>query len=79
MVKINPSRVNMVTIEREYNVAFFIPCILVWLRFKKKLTVTGNIAYKQGCKTEMTPQRRPSRNVVNNDFSGKLTGDGVED
>ena len=45
------------------------PCILVLLRFKKKLTVTGNIAYRQGCKTEMLPHRKPSRKVDNKDFS----------
>jgi hypothetical protein len=36
--------VKIPTIETEYNVAFFIPCALDWLRFKKKVAVTGNIA-----------------------------------
>jgi hypothetical protein len=42
----------------------------VWLRFKKKLTVIGNIAYRHGCKTEIAPQLSPSKNVDNRDFSG---------
>ncbi len=55
--------VNMATIEIEYSVAFFIPFALVLLRFKKNETVTGNIAYRHGCNTEINPQRKPSRKV----------------
>jgi len=55
--------VNIPTMEIEYIVAFLIPCALDWLRFKKKVTVTGNIAYKHGCSTEKKPQLSPSRKV----------------
>ena len=58
-----PSIVNMAMIETEYNVAFFIPCALVLLLFKKKETVTGNIAYRHGCSTAANPHRNPSRKV----------------
>lgn len=56
----------MATMETEYSTAFFIPCIRDWLRFKKKVTVTGNMAYRHGCNTEINPQRKPSRNVCPN-------------
>jgi glycopeptide antibiotics resistance protein len=48
IVSNKPSTVNMVMIEREYNMAFLIPFALVLLLFKKKLTVTGNMAYRHG-------------------------------
>ena len=67
--------VKMATIETEYNVAFFIPWALVLLLFKKKETVTGNIAYKHGCSTEINPQRNPSRKVPINDLGAILTWD----
>ena len=44
IVNNKPKIVNIAMIEAEYKIAFFTPCARVWLRFKKKLTVTGNIA-----------------------------------
>ena len=43
------------------------------LLFKKNETVTGNITYKQGCSTDMNPQRKPSRNVPIKDLGAILT------
>ena len=65
--------VNIRIIETEYIVAFFIPCALVLLLFKKKETVTGNMAYRQGCNTEINPQRKPSRKVPIIDLGTILT------
>lgn len=59
----NANAVKIATIENEYNVAFFIPCARDWLRFKKKVTVTGNIAYRHGCNTDINPHLNPSRKV----------------
>ena len=67
MVSNNPRMVKMATIETEYMVAFLIPCARELLLFKKKDTVTGNIAYKQGCNTDINPHRNPSRNVPINE------------
>jgi hypothetical protein len=39
------------------------------LLFKKNETVTGNIAYKHGCSTEINPQRNPSKKVFNKERS----------
>jgi len=66
MVRNKPRMVNIAMMENEYRLAFFIPCALVWLRFKKKLTVTGNIAYRQGCNTEIKPHLKPSIKVPTN-------------
>lgn len=66
--------VNIAMIEMEYNVAFFIPWALVLLLFKKKETVTGNMAYRHGCSTEINPHRKPSRKVFSNDLGKTLTG-----
>jgi len=62
-VRKNAKTVNIAMIEKEYNVAFFIPSDLDLLLFKKKVTVTGNIAYKQGCNTEINPHLNPSKKV----------------
>lgn len=62
-VRKNANAVNMAMIENEYSVAFFIPCARDWLRFKKKVTVTGNIAYRHGCNTDINPHLNPSRKV----------------
>ena len=43
-----PSNVKIAIIEIEYRVAFFIPWARVLLLLRKKLTVTGNMAYKHG-------------------------------
>jgi hypothetical protein len=72
IVSSKPSSVNITTMETEYNVAFFIPWALVLLLFRKNETVTGNIAYKQGCRTEIKPQRKPSRKVPINDLGAIL-------
>jgi len=67
-VRKKANAVKMATIEKEYNVAFFIPCARDWLRFKKKVTVTGNIAYRHGCNTDINPHLNPSRNVFVKDL-----------
>jgi len=67
-VRKKANAVNIATIEKEYNVAFFIPCARDWLRFKKKVTVTGNIAYRHGCNTDINPHLNPSRKVCDKVF-----------
>jgi len=62
-VRKKANAVKIATIENEYKVAFFIPCARDLLRFKKKVTVTGNIAYRHGCNTDINPHRNPSRKV----------------
>lgn len=69
MVNNIPSMVNMATMEKEYKVAFLMPVARELLLLIKKLTVTGNIAYKHGCKTAIKPHLRPSKKVVIKDFS----------
>ena len=44
IVNSKPNKVKMAMMEKEYSNAFFIPWERVLLRFKKKLTVIGNIA-----------------------------------
>ena len=44
------------------------PWALLLFLFKKKETVTGNMAYRQGCSTEMNPQRNPSIKVPGRDL-----------
>lgn len=72
-VRKKANAVNMATIEIEYKVAFFIPWALVRLLFKKKVTVTGNIAYRHGCSTEINPQRIPSIKVWLRVLAGTVT------
>jgi hypothetical protein len=62
-VRKNAKTVNIAMMEKEYKVAFFIPSDLDRLLFKKKVTVTGNMAYKQGCNTEINPHLNPSKKV----------------
>src|SRR5690606_19281898 len=52
----------MAITERPKIMAFFIPCALVWLSLRKKVTVIGTIGNTQGVISEANPARKAISN-----------------